>query len=147
MTDDTTQGEAELAAAIAHRAGLFIELATGEGAPLAPEALDLSRESLDVVDEILDTFHRQTDTLPDPLLWMASSYILEVARAEFGGRYLAGPEGDPVVLVMGEPEVRIGILVFSKVRGRVANGLEDAIPFFYDGIEPAILRGVDATIT
>lgn len=144
--DDTTDGEAQLASAIGDRAAMFVELATGNGAPLAPEALDFSSDTLDVVDDILETFRAQDGPLPEPLLWMVSCYVLEVARREYGGRYLSGPESDPVVLVMGEPEVQIGIMVFSKVRGRIANGEEDSITFFYDGIEPAIARGLDATI-
>ena len=146
MTDDTAEAEAQLASAIAERATMFVELATGEGAPLPPEALDFSSDSLDVVDEILETFHAQGGDLPEPLLWMVSSYVLEVARREYGGRYFSGPESDPVVLVMGEPVVQVGIMVFGKVRGRVTNGEADSITFFYDGIEAAIARGVNATI-
>lgn len=110
------------------------------------DQLDYSRASLDLVDEILDGFSAQDDPLPSDLHFQASAYICEVARREFGGRYLAGDESNPVVLVIGESDFQVGVMVMGKVAGRVTNGPEDSIPFFYDGIRPLVARGADATL-
>lgn len=108
--------------------------------------LDYSRASLDLVDEILDGFDTDNRPLPADVHFQAAAYIGEVARREFGGRYLAGDEDNPYVLVIGEPHFQIGVMVMGKVAGRVLNGPEDSIPFFYDGIRPLVDRGVSATL-
>lgn len=110
------------------------------------DQLDHSRASLDLVDEILAGFDADDRPLPSELHFQASAYIGEVARREFGGRYLAGDEDNPYVLVIGEPHFQIGVMVMGKVAGRVKNGPEDSIPFFYDGIRPLVDRGVSATL-
>lgn len=128
----------------------FVEAVDGPGSverdPAPAGELDYSRASLDRVDEILDRFHTNDHPLPPDVHFQASAYVFEVARREFGGRYLAGGGDDPYVLVIGEPAFQVGVMVMGKVAGRVINGPEDSIPFFYDGIRPLVDRGVDATL-
>jgi hypothetical protein len=65
---------------------------------------------------------------------------------EFGGRYLRFDEDNPLVLVVGEPEFSVGLCAMSKVQGRVVNGPEDDIPFFYAGFVDAVSRRTSATV-
>jgi hypothetical protein len=69
---------------------------------------------------------------------LVSCYVYETARREHGGFYIAGDAENPFVLAIPEPEPRVIVFVQQKVRGRVSNGKEDSIPFFYDGI-PGLL--------
>lgn len=124
----------------------FVAAFVGTGSPVPAGALDYSPASLRAVDGVLDDFHRRGAELPQDLHFLASAYVGEVARREFGGRYLRGDEDNPFVLVLGEPACQIGVLVFDKVRGRVTNGPEDDLEFFYAGIAPALARGADATL-
>ena len=111
------------------------------------DELDFTRGSLMVVDKILDGFYTFERPLPADTHFQASAYIFEVARREFGGRYLAGNGENRYVLVIGEPDFQVGVLAMGKVAGRAVNGPEDSIPFFYDGIRPLIERGTSATLT
>jgi hypothetical protein len=61
------------------------------------------------------------------------SYVLEVGRQEFGGRYLWHDERDQPVLVVGEPSARIAMMAWCKVRGRLSGDEGDNIPFHYAG--------------
>jgi hypothetical protein len=116
------------------------------GAPINGSRLDYSEASLALVDHVLDDFHRQGAPLPDDLHFLASAYIFEVARRAFGGRYLRGDEDDPFVLVIGEAPAEVSVCIMSKVRGRVRNGPEDSIPFFYAGIAPLVAAGKPAIL-
>lgn len=84
--------------------------------------------------------------MAEPVQQSAAAYIFEVARREFGGRYLSYSDDDPIVLVVGEPEFQAGLCGMSKVCGRVRLGNEDNIPFFYDGLVAAVCRRSSATI-
>ena len=143
-----TQAEAddELAAAVAERARMFVEAFSGPEGAFAEGRLDYSRESLADVDAFLHVYFEHETQPPEQLVWLVSCYTLEVGRREFGGRYLPGPEGDPIVLVIGEPGPTVGVMVFGKVVGRTTNGPEDNLPFFFAGIGPAIERGTSATL-
>jgi hypothetical protein len=99
--------------------------------------LDFTEASLSVVEEMLaeaaeHTAHLTRDQLTG-LAQQFGSYILEVGRREFGGRYLWYDEREQPVLVVGEPEFRIAIIAWDKVRGRVGGDVGDNIPFFYSG--------------
>ncbi|WP_298465613.1 hypothetical protein [uncultured Erythrobacter sp.] len=124
----------------------FVRAFSQPDAPIDGSCLDYSSASLDEVDRLLDNVHCHGQELPDDLHFLISAYVFEVARREFGGRYLRGDEKDPFVLVMGKEDASVGLCVMSKVRGRAINGNEDNIPFFYAGIAPAIDRGVPATL-
>lgn len=124
----------------------FIGAFRGDGSPVDADALDYSEASLIHVDRILDDFFKRPAPLPDDLHFLASAYVFETARREFGGRYLRGDEENPFVLVIGEPDFQIGVCVMAKVAGRAENGPEDSIPFFYAGIQPLVEKRVDATL-
>ncbi|MGG7464891.1 hypothetical protein [Plantibacter sp. YIM 135347] len=132
--------------AMAEQASDFVDAFRGDGSPVPNGALDYSRTSLQAVDNVLDDFYTQGVPLPDELHFIASSYVFEVARREFGGRYLRAADPDPFVLVIGEPEFQVGVMVMGKVAGRAANGPEDSIPFFYEGIAPLVDRKQSATL-
>jgi hypothetical protein len=132
---------------VALRAAYFVKTCSEEpNSPIAPGVLDYTRRSLEAVDALLHGLFATGEELSEGLHVLVASYVFEVARREFGGRYLRGDPANPYVLVVGEPRVQIGILAFAKVKGRTVNGPEDSIPFFYDGIAPALKRGVSATI-
>lgn len=99
--------------------------------------LDFTEASLAIVEEMLDEAAQYaSDLSPGQLTGLAQqfgSYILEVGRREFGGRYLWHDQRDQPVLVVGEPKYRIAIIAWDKVSGRVSGDEGDNIPFFYAG--------------
>lgn len=104
---------------------------------------DFSVLSLREVDVILDElceYDLDNDTL-DSISSMAGSYIFEVARRNYGGKYYWIQEREQPVLVTGEPEFSISICAFDKVRGRIQNGKEDDIPYYFDGYIKAVEKG------
>lgn len=114
--------------------------------PIRTGSLDFTPESLELVDRLLGDFHARGAALPEGLHADISAYVFEVARRQFGGRYLRGDKENPFVLVIGEPDFQLGVMAMGKVAGRVANGPEDSIPFFYAGIAPLVARGKSATL-
>lgn len=124
----------------------FVTAFSQPDSPIDGSKLDYSPASLEEVDRLLDNVHYFGRELPGDMHFVTSAYVFEVARREFGGRYLRGDEQEPFVLVIGEGDAEVGVCVMGKVRGRTVNGIEDNIPFFYAGIAPAIARGVKATI-
>ena len=131
---------------MASQANDFIDAFRGQGAPIDADALDYSEESIALVDQVLQDFHEQSAELPDDLHFLASAYVFECARKRYGGRYLRGDEENPFVLVMGEPDCQVGFCAMSKVQGRVKNGPEDSLQFFFAGIEGPLSRKTDATL-
>jgi hypothetical protein len=104
---------------------------------------DFSVQSLRKLDDILEElceYQIDDDTL-DSVSSMAGSYIFEVARRNYGGQYIWVEESDQPVLVTGEPEYSISIFAFDKVRGRIRNGKEDDIPYYFDGYIEAVEKG------
>ncbi|SDE65716.1 hypothetical protein SAMN04488542_101292 [Fontibacillus panacisegetis] len=105
--------------------------------------LDFSIESLCCVDDILDElcdFELDEDNL-DSVSSMAGCYIFEVARRNYGGKYYWITERKQPVLVTGEPNFSISILAFDKVKGRILNGQEDNIPYYFEGYIQAVQKG------
>lgn len=103
----------------------------------APDELDFSEASLTAIEALLAEVSDLVPEMPDQhvtnLVQLVGCYVLEVGRRAFGGQYFWLQERDQPVLVVGEPEYRVAIITFDKVRGR-ANGDEaDNIPFFFDG--------------
>lgn len=133
--------------AMASQATDFVNAFSNPSAPIDVSKLDYSENSLQFVDQILDDFYRKQVQLPEDLHFLASSYVFETARRQFGGRYLRGDQDNPFVLVIGESEFRLGVLVMGKIRGRAIKGPEDSIPFFYAGIAPLVEKRADATLT
>lgn len=120
-------------------ADAFVVGASGAASPIGLGDLDFSMGSLQHVDAYLGHYFDNGQMLSENNQLAASAYVFEVLRREHGGRYLGGPDDNPYVLVIGEPDGQIGVMVMGKVRGRAENGLEDNIPFFVEGI-PAMIE-------
>lgn len=104
---------------------------------------DFSVQSLRRVDDILEElceYEIDNDSL-DSVSSMVGSYIFEVARRNYGGKYYWIQDREQPVLVTGEPEFSISILAFDKVRGRIQNGKEDDIPYYFEGYINAVEKG------
>lgn len=104
--------------------------------------LDFSLISLRDVDRILGRF---ATGYPDAaarekMKILAGCYILEVARMNFGGRYVWWKDRNMPVLECGFPDNCITIASFDKVLGRIENGDEDNIPFFFAGFVESMVR-------
>ncbi|WP_097028441.1 hypothetical protein [Clostridium peptidivorans] len=104
---------------------------------------DYSVESLQELDDILEElsdYELDEDTLYSASS-MAGSYIFEVARRNYGGEYYWGKEREQPVLVTGQPNFSVSIYAFEKVKGRIVNGEEDNIPFYFKGYIEAVEKG------
>ncbi|GIO34823.1 MULTISPECIES: hypothetical protein [Paenibacillus] len=104
---------------------------------------DFSVESLRPLDDLLDEISDfvTDDEHLDSVCSMAGCYIFEVARRNYGGEYYWAAEKEQPVLITGEPAFSISIFAFDKVRGRLANGSEDDIPFYFEGYVQAVEEG------
>lgn len=111
----------------------------------ANNKLDFSVESLTAVDELLEEVHEFSCDLDDIVIENLSNeigfYIFEVARRNFGGTYYWYDKLNQPILVTGQPEYEVSLLAVEKVKGRIINGIEDSIPFFFDGYIRAVERG------
>lgn len=101
------------------------------------DAFDYSVKSLESLDELLDNFgdfiEQMDEEMKSDLVAQAGSYILEVARRNFGGKYFWYDKLNQPILVTGLPNFEISLLAFDKVKMRIENGSEDNIPFFFKG--------------
>jgi hypothetical protein len=99
--------------------------------------LDYSVKSLDVIDNVLeevsDFYDDMNEDQKNNIVSSVGSYIFEVARKNFGGRYFWYDKLNQPILVTGQPDFEVSILAFEKVRGRLVNGKEDNIPFYFAG--------------
>jgi hypothetical protein len=99
--------------------------------------LDYTVESLQLVDEALEDASDHIDDMSEArkksLIQSAGAYIFEVARRNFGGKYYWYDQLDQPIFVTGQPEFEASFLAFEKVKGRLDNGAEDNIPFFFAG--------------
>lgn len=99
--------------------------------------LDYSEKSLIYIDEILEEAHQALLQIKDDekqwIINIIGSYIFETARRNFGGKYFWYEKGNQPILVTGQPDFEISILAFEKTKGRIENGTEDSIPFFFEG--------------
>ena len=111
--------------------------------------LDFSEGSLEVVEEMLAESAQWREHLDDEhvngMVQRFGCYILETARAEFGGEYSWHEEGDQPVLVVGEPEFHVAIIAWGKVEGRINGDEADNIPFFYSGFAARAREGAPGT--
>lgn len=108
--------------------------------------LDYSESSLLVLDkDILSLFSENKDDMNtgmmEDIIAQAGSYIFEVARRKYGGKYYWYDHLDQPILVTGQPDFEISILAFEKVKLRIENGFEDNIPFFFAGYSERVKRG------
>lgn len=99
--------------------------------------LDFSVNSLIAVDELLeeasDFYIDMNENQRKNIITNVGSYIFEVARTNFGGKYFWYDKLEQPILVTGQPEFEMSLLAFEKVKGRLENGAVDNIPFFFDG--------------
>jgi hypothetical protein len=145
MSDPPSTAE-DAEAYVQARAAAFLATLDAAGAPVGSKELDYSPASLRQLDNLLADFHSHGATAPPELVVGAGCYLLEVARREHGGGYQTFTAEDPLVLVVRHGAGQVGLLAMSKVRGRVVNGPEDDLPFFYEGFTGAIREGRSATI-
>ncbi len=101
------------------------------------KGLNFSVKSLEVVDialeEASEFYDEMNEEQQQNLIKTIGSYVFEVARKNFGGRYFWYDQLNQPILVTGQPEFEVSILAFDKVKGRLENGKEDNIPFYFQG--------------
>jgi hypothetical protein len=99
--------------------------------------LDYSEESLAVLDALIEEVARfggkMDKEMKSDFFAQAGSYIFEVARRKYGGKYYHYAHMQQVILVTGEPEFSISLLAIEKVKQRFEHGKDDNIPYFYKG--------------
>lgn len=99
--------------------------------------LDYSVKSIEVIDNVLeeasDFYDDMNEDQKNNVVNSVGSYIFEVARKNFGGRYFWYDKLNQPILVTGQPDFEVSILAFEKVKGRLVNGKEDNIPFYFAG--------------
>ena len=99
--------------------------------------LNFSVKSLEVIDNMLeeasDFYEEMSEPQRQNLIASVGSYIFEVARHNFGGKYFWYDQLNQPILVTGQPEFEVSIVAFDKVKGRLENGKEDNIPFYFAG--------------
>lgn len=122
------------------------ERITGAYNEMLGGALDFSINSLKALDELLEQFHLNQNDIDDEMksdvIAQAGSYIFEVARRNYGGKYFWYNQMDQPILVTGQPDFEISIIAFDKVRMRIENGKEDQIPFYFKGYEERVTKGI-----
>ncbi len=101
------------------------------------KGLDFSVKSLAIVDNALeeasDFYDEMSEEQKQNLISTVGSYIFEVARRNFGGKYFWYDKLNQPIFVTGQPDFEASILAFEKVKGRLENGKEDNIPFYFAG--------------
>ena len=104
---------------------------------------DYSIESLAVVDRLLEelgSYELDEDSIYNTAS-MVGCYVFETARRNYGGEYLWVNKEQQPVLIAGLPDFQVSIRAWQKVRGRLANGKEDSIPFYIAGYKEHIEKG------
>jgi hypothetical protein len=101
------------------------------------KGLDFSVNSLLVIDKMLeqasDFYEEINEKQQQNIINTIGSYVFEVARKNFGGRYFWYNKLNQPILVTGQPAFEVSILAFEKVKGRLKNGKEDNISFYFQG--------------
>ena len=110
----------------------------------AREKVDYSQSSLEIVEEMLaeasDFVIAMDKNKIDSLVEMFGCYILEVAHQEFGRKFLWHSQYRQPLIVVGQPDYRIAIITFNKVKNRLLGDKADNIPFFYSGFANAVRK-------
>ncbi|MDR2953505.1 MAG: hypothetical protein LBV43_00290 [Prevotella sp.] len=100
-------------------------------------SLNFTIESLEDIDKIIedntDHYNSSGNETKQKMIISIGAYIFEVARLNFGGQYYWYDRLDQPILVTGQPEFEMSLLAYEKTKGRFENGIEDNIPFFFDG--------------
>lgn len=108
-------------------------------------ASDFTVNSLNALDELLEQFHENQNDIDEEMksdvIAQAGSYVFEVARRNYGGKYFWHDKMNQPILVTGQPNFEISIIAFDKVKMRIENGREDQIPFYFKGYEERVKKG------
>lgn len=119
----------------------FAEQAVSAARARSHGVLDYSEASLKVVDEMLEELSvTGAGAKAESVATVFSSYILEVGRRQFGGRYCWYEKGNQPVLVVGEPRFHISMITLDRVRSRMRGDRADDIPFFFDGFSSSVRK-------
>lgn len=98
-------------------------------------AFDYSITSLSVLDHLTEDFADFADLSDEEMIAdfceQAGSYILEVARRNYGGTYFWEDELQQPLLKTGLPDFEITLLTFGKVKARIVYGESNNIPDFF----------------
>ena len=112
--------------------------------------LDFSINSLLLIDSFLEQTSKFYSTIEkdqiQAIISKTGCYIFEVARQNFGGKYFWYDKLNQPILVTGQPEFEMSLLTFEKVKGRLKNGIEDNIPFFFEGFIAGVKNKKSAMI-
>ncbi|MBP2414070.1 hypothetical protein JOF48_002869 [Arthrobacter stackebrandtii] len=138
--------EVRLESAMVGHASSFVPAVRNTVSSAAADELDGTAESMAAVDRVLGHYGERTVPLSEDDYLRAAAYVFEVARAEFGGRYVEDEDGEAVALVVGEPSCSVTVMALGKVMKRVQHGPADSIEFFYAGIAPLVERGQSAVL-
>lgn len=98
--------------------------------------LDFGLQSVGVADEMILEAASASPLAKverEEVIALFACYLLEVARREFGGRYVHHPEYNAPVLVVGDSNCHVALLTHRKVEGRLGGDEGDNIPFFFEG--------------
>lgn len=115
------------------------------------KGLDFTENSLKIIDDILEEVSDFYEEMPElqqkSIIDSIGSYIFEVARRNYGGKYFWYDQRNQPILVTGKPNFEISIIVFDKVEGRILNGEEDNIPYFFKGYSERVKNAKDGDNT
>lgn len=113
-------------------------------------AFDYSIRSLNTLDHLIEDFSDFTDhsdeDIIDDFCVQAGSYVLEVARRNYGGVYFWEDNLKQPMLKTGLPDFEVSILTFEKVRNRIINGDTDNIPYFFKGYSECIRKAEKGSV-
>ena len=87
----------------------------------------------EMLAEASDYISEMPQSAISSLVQLFGCYVLEVARATYGGEYAWLDDDKGPVLIVGEPATHIAIATWAKVRGRLSGDPADNILFFYKG--------------
>lgn len=134
----------ELAKQVAESAEKIVEFCRSQFGDL-----DYSETSLAVVEEALGEMSEFVQDLDsEPATGMIEDfgcYILEVGRRTFGGRFQWFAARNQPVLVVEGPELRVALIAWDKVRGRLGGDKGDNIPFFFAGFAECVRKAEPGT--
>ncbi len=112
------------------------------------ETLDYSEASLSAVETMLldaSQYSLQMGAKQiDGFVRIIGSYVLEVARNQFGGIYYWHRDLDQPILVVGEPEYKVALMTFDRVRGKLF-GEDENIPDLYRSFAQSVRSASSGT--
>lgn len=99
--------------------------------------LGYTRSEMAQVEDIIAAALEQslTDDAKRVLHRQVTGYLYATIIRDFPDRwFVSSAPGNPVIMVVGEPRNNVKVLGWQKVEGRISNGAEDNLQFFYEGI-------------